>query len=97
MSRHRVFLTCAGLTEDEGRESPALILQEFTHRPWNENVRCRWDGTLVWLEAENDYDTIGAALLDEFQDAVVACVAIKGPILRFGPSSIFRSRRKMRS
>ena len=34
----------------------------------------------MWLEAENDYDVDGSALLDEFSDAVVACIKASGTI-----------------
>lgn len=76
----RVRVICKGLTQDEGASVPADILEEFTHRPWHTNVRSEWDGEVLWLEAENDYDADGMALLDEFSDAVVACVSAKGTI-----------------
>jgi hypothetical protein len=50
------------------------ITDEFQQRPWHQNVRCSWDGRTLRLEADNDYDERGLALLDEFSDAVVACV-----------------------
>ncbi len=65
---------------DEGMSAPGDILEEFSHRPWHANVRCEWDGAALWLEAENDYDANGLALLDEFLDAVVACIKASGTI-----------------
>jgi hypothetical protein len=76
----RARVTFKGLTQDEGVSAPADILEEFTHRHWHTNVRSEWDGELLWLEAENDYDADGMALLDEFSDVVVACVGAKGTI-----------------
>ena len=73
-------VSCRGLSHDEGAGSPAGILEEFAHRPWHANVRCEWDGMSLWLEAENDYDADGTALLDEFSDVVIACVNAKSTI-----------------
>ena len=80
MPRYRGTLTCAGLTESEGSPAPADILEEFAERTWHEEVECRWDGNLLWLKAENDYDFDGQALLDEFGDAVIACIAAQGTV-----------------
>jgi hypothetical protein len=73
-------VSCRGLLEDEGASAPKDILEEFSHRPWHANVRCGWDGAFLWLEAVNDRDGSGSALLDEFSDAVVACVKASGTI-----------------
>jgi hypothetical protein len=62
----------------EAADAPAGIIEEFGHRRWHQNVTCKWDGRLLRLEAENDYDADGKALLDEFSDAVVACVKATG-------------------
>jgi hypothetical protein len=78
MNKTRV--SCIGLSHDEGASAPTDILEEFLHRPWHANVQCEWDGTSLWLEAENDFDAKGLALLDEFSDAVVACVKARGTI-----------------
>jgi hypothetical protein len=50
------------------------ITEEFTHRPWHQNVRCEWDGFRLVLQGENDFDSEGLALLDEFSDAISACI-----------------------
>jgi hypothetical protein len=73
-------VSCRGLLHDEGASAAKDILDEFSHRPWHANVRCEWDGASLWLEAENDYDASGSALLDEFSDVVVACVKASGTI-----------------
>jgi hypothetical protein len=67
--------------------APADIEEGFKERPWHENVSCRWDGESLWLEAENDYDSDGKALLDEFWDEVMANINWEGPI-RFEISSV---------
>jgi len=77
---YHAILTCSGLTDAEAASAPADILEEFGHRPWHQNVNCRWNGQLLWLEADNDYDSDGKALLDEFRDAVIACVNTSGTI-----------------
>jgi hypothetical protein len=61
----------------------ADILTEFQSRPWHQHVACRREGPLLVLEASNDYDADGLALLDEFSDAVCACVAIETSDISF--------------
>ena len=34
-----------------------------------------WNGVALLLTAENDYDSDGRALMDEFSDAISACIA----------------------
>jgi hypothetical protein len=80
MPLYHAILTCSGLTDAEAGNAPADIEEEFRHRPWHHNVSCRWDGQLLWLEADNDYDEDGRALLDEFGDVVIACVSASGTI-----------------
>ena len=82
MIRYHAILTCAGLTEEEAKDAPTDIAKEFEFRAWYQNVKCSWDGRLLWLEADNDYDADGKALLDEFWDVVIACVSASG-ISRF--------------
>lgn len=73
-------VSCRGLLHEEAVSAPKDILEEFSHRPWHANVRCEWDGASLWLEAENDYDANGLALLDEFSDTVVVYVQASGTI-----------------
>ena len=77
---YRVTLTCAGLSQTEGTSAPVDILEEFSHRRSHRNAKCYFDGTLLRLTAENDFDDSGLALLDEFSDAVHACVNYSGTI-----------------
>jgi hypothetical protein len=37
-------------------------------------VTCEWEGSRLVLRAENDFDSKGLALLDEFSDAISACI-----------------------
>jgi hypothetical protein len=74
----RVVLECdaEGLPPEIAEQAIIDIAEEFSHRPWHTHVRCSWDGHLIRLEAENDYDEKGLALSDEFSDALTASVAI---------------------
>jgi hypothetical protein len=53
-----------------GSELAIDVAEEFTHRPWDQNVSCKWDGTVLILQAENDWDADAKALTDEFSDAI---------------------------
>jgi len=74
-TRFRVVLVCAGVPAHLGQQGAADITEEFSHREWHENVRCNWDGSSLILQAENDYDEDGKALMDEFSDAISACIS----------------------
>ena len=71
---YRIILVCNGVPAPLGQQGAVDITEEFTHRPWHQNVRCDWDGEQLLLHAENDWDEDGKALLDEFSDAVSACI-----------------------
>jgi len=45
------------------------------HRTWHSNALCIWDGVLLTLQADNDFDKDGLALADEFSDAISAYVS----------------------
>lgn len=72
---YRVLLSCSGVPQTVGPTAADDIAEEFTHRPWHQNVQCQWDGFRLLLQADNDYDTDGSALMDEFSDAMAACIA----------------------
>jgi hypothetical protein len=38
------------------------------------DVTCVWDGSQLILQAEKDFDSNGLALVDEFSDAISACI-----------------------
>ena len=73
---YRVILACDGVPAAEGAEAAIDIERAFReHRSHHQNVSCRFvDGKLV-LEAENDFDADGLALMDEFSDCISAYVA----------------------
>lgn len=64
------------------------IADEFDSRPWHRNVSCRWDKDRIVLEAESDYDSDGQALLDEFSDAICACLPIEQAPVKFAVESV---------
>ncbi|HSU52972.1 MAG TPA: hypothetical protein VLT36_02800 [Candidatus Dormibacteraeota bacterium] len=69
-----IVLECE-FPKSAGLQQAALdITEEFLNRPWHANVQCTWNGRALRLEADNDYDDKGLALLDEFSDAITACV-----------------------
>jgi hypothetical protein len=72
---YRIVLACNGVPADVGAVAAHDISEEFTHRPWHQNVRCEWAGSRLILQAENDFDSNGLALLDEFSDAISASIA----------------------
>jgi hypothetical protein len=69
---YRVILASACVTLDGGPAAARDITEEFTHRPWHSNAKCEWDGSRLILQADNDFDSNGLALLDEFSDAISA-------------------------
>jgi hypothetical protein len=74
----QVVLECEveGLPPEIADQAIIDITEDFSHRPWHTNVRCTWDGHVIRLEAENDYDEKGLVLSDEFSDALTASVAM---------------------
>jgi hypothetical protein len=73
---YRIVLACTGVPVDIGAARARDIAQEFTHRPHHQNVTCEWDGSRLTLQADNDFDSSGLALLDEFSDAISACISV---------------------
>lgn len=71
---YRTVLACNGVPAHVGDAAARDITEEFTHRPWHQNVTCSWNGTQLLLQADNDFDSKGLALLDEFGDAISACI-----------------------
>lgn len=70
----RNTVTCQGLKDEETAEAVADMLSEFAQRPWHEDVTCEWRAGILRLSTQSDGDPTGMALLDEFQDAVVAYI-----------------------
>jgi hypothetical protein len=71
---YRIVLVCNGVPPHVGEAAAREITEEFTHRPWHQNVNCEWDGTQLLLQADNEFDSKGLALFDEFADAISACI-----------------------
>ena len=77
---YRVTLTCSGLTDAEGGGGVFDILEEFSHRPWHTDATCEWKEGILRFSATNDFDKNGLALLDEYSDAIHACINYLGKI-----------------
>src|ERR1700722_18853648 len=73
---YRIVLACRGVPPHVGAAGARDIFEEFRHRSWHENVKCVWDGSQLILQAENDFDSHGLALLDEFSDSISACIEV---------------------
>jgi hypothetical protein len=69
---YRIVLACKGVPA--GAAVAPDITEEFTHRPWHQNVSCEWDGSQLILRADNEFDANGLALIDEFSDAIAASI-----------------------
>ncbi|WP_141211456.1 hypothetical protein [Rhodoferax sp. TH121] len=78
---YRTTVICKGLTETEAREAVTDMLSEFEQRPWQLDVACEWRDGVLRLSAQNEVDSTGMALLDEFGDAVVAYINYGGEVL----------------
>ena len=73
---YRVVLACHEIPESAGAEAATDITTEFAeHHPWHSNVTCTWVGSRLILQADNDFDSDGLALMDEFSDAISAYIA----------------------
>jgi hypothetical protein len=73
-NHYRVVLACDGVPTHLGPQAAVDITREFTKRPWHDRVICTWNGHGLILQAENDFDPQGTALIDEFSDALAACI-----------------------
>lgn len=71
---YRIVLLCTGIPAQEGQPAATSIAEDFANRPWHKNVNCEWDGSRLILQADNDFDSSGLALLDEFSDVISACI-----------------------
>lgn len=76
----RITLKSTGLPDRVGSVAPADLEAEFKERHWHQNPRASWDGSVLRLTVENDFDANGLATLDEFSDALVACLDWDGDI-----------------
>ncbi len=74
MAWYRVVLQCEGLPSDAGAEAARDITTGFSKRNWHRKAICGWDGKVLTLVVENDFDREGRATMDEFSDEISACV-----------------------
>ena len=80
---YRVVVACTGISGPTASAAVADIVEEFAQRPWHNGVSCTVETDALILEATNDYDRDGLALLDEFSDVVCACVPIESGTIGF--------------
>jgi hypothetical protein len=85
---YHITVSCTGISESAALAGLGDIAEEFVHRPWQQSVRCEWESGRLVLQATNDYDANGQALLGEFSDAVCACLPIEDNELRFSVESV---------
>ena len=71
---YRITLVCKGVPALVGPAAAHAITREFIDRSWHKQVTCAWDGSQLILQAENDFDSKGLALLDEFSAAISTCI-----------------------
>lgn len=83
-----IVVSCAGISEKIALAGVSDVLAEFAERPWHSAVSCRWDRDRIFLQARNDYDSTGLALLDEFSDAICACLPIEDSTISFTVESV---------
>jgi len=70
---YRIVIVCPGVSDRLGAEAAADIQKHFeADRPHHQNVRCSFTAGELTLTAENDFDTNGLALQDEFSDCISA-------------------------
>jgi hypothetical protein len=74
MARYRVVLQCEGLPPNARAKAAQDITAGFSTRNWHRKAVCQWDGKLLTLTVENDFDREGRATMDEFSDEISARV-----------------------
>jgi hypothetical protein len=75
-NKYRIVLACKGVPAESGAAGARDITEEFKRRPWHRHVTCEWNGSQLILQADNDFDPSGLALVDEFSDAISACISV---------------------
>lgn len=74
MPNYRVIVNCTGVPSEFGSDGAKDVAAEFGEREWQKVIRCTWGDGTIELEVENDFDPKGLATLDEFSDALSACL-----------------------
>ncbi|MFV3131710.1 hypothetical protein [Niveispirillum sp. KHB5.9] len=70
---YRITLECDGVPPSTGDELARDITEAFRlHYPHEHNVICTVENDKLKLVAENDYDSKGLNLIDEFSDNITA-------------------------
>jgi hypothetical protein len=70
---YRVTIVCPGVPEQLGTQAAVDIQKAFAdHRRHHQRVRCSFASGELMLVAENDFDSNGLALRDEFSDCISA-------------------------
>ena len=69
---YRVVLVCDAVPKHAGEATAREITEEFKHRPWYVNATCIWNGSQLVFQADNDFDSNGLTLLDEFSGVIAA-------------------------
>jgi len=79
-SMFRIALSWDNVPAGLGQQAAIDIAEGFVQRPWHQDVVCTWNESInsLILEAANDFDENGAALMDEFSDEISACVRNAG-------------------
>lgn len=75
MSQYCVVLQCEGLPANAGAKAAEDVTAGFSRRDWHQKAVSHWDGKLLILTAENDFDRDGRATMDEFSDEISACMS----------------------
>lgn len=75
MATCKLILVCTGVQGTVWHEAASCVEEEFAHRPYHQNVRCTLLAGSLILTAENDFDSTGLALSNEFSDAITACIS----------------------
>jgi hypothetical protein len=83
-----IVVSCSGISEQTARDSLDDLYQELAERPWYGSVTCHWEHDRVDVQARNDHDATGQALLDEFWDVVCACIPAEDSERRFVVESV---------
>ncbi len=68
----RITVSCEGITPEKWPAAMSDIREEFGNRQWHHVIDIRWLGQTLLLTAENDYDSNGEALADDFSDTIAA-------------------------
>jgi hypothetical protein len=85
-----IVVSCRGTSEQAALIHFADILDEFKERPWHQVLSCTWEQKAILLRAQNDYDSSGLALLDEFSDVICACLPIEDSTISFAVESVVK-------